>query len=222
MIASCAFGTLIAELSGPPGGIATGYKVILTLKVRAVTDTTQKYEESEPPVGKWLLCAALAIGIVVILFAVLLPRTGSFDKQELRVRVFVADGDTHQPLSSVPVSVMYWAEEPYGGDWTKTASQRLVGRDHQQFVTDDRGTVEFPWNFEAIIGTNAFGKSGTFLSNTWVEIAPPGYGAVLLPLDGQSAKRRDYANRTPIVVTIFLKKPSGAPITPKADSGTHN
>lgn len=184
--------------------------------------TEAKHEEPSH-LGRWLLVGALLVIGVVVFVRELLPLSGAMVSKELRVRVFVADGDTHRPLPNVPVLVMHWVDGPPSGtDWSKTIPPVLAECYHQQFMTDDRGTVVFPWHFHAIIGTNVFGARGGFLRDTWLEIAPPGYGAVFLPLDGQSAQRRDYKNETPVVVTVFLKKPSKVPAAQEANSDTRN
>ena len=160
----------------------------------------------------WLLMGVVAVIAALVFFAggYLLPSAGYAVTHELRVRVLVADADTQQPLSDVPV-VVFWSPELHYKDtkWLEYGIDPLTTDKRKQFVTGKTGSVEFTWPFEAIVGKNAFRTFGSFRSNTWIQVAPVGYGTVVLPLDGQSANRRDYYDDSPLVVTVLLSKPKG-------------
>jgi hypothetical protein len=160
----------------------------------------------------WLLAGVGAVVTIVIvgivLFTVLLPMRGYAVSKEVRVRVLVADADTLQPLSNVPVVVFRSPEICYDDtEWLKHGVDPLLDDKCRQFVTGEAGSVEFPWSFHAIVGKNAFGTFGGVVSNAWVQISRPGCSKVVLPLDGQSAHRRDFHDENLIVVTVLLGKP---------------
>ncbi len=164
---------------------------------------------------RWVV--GIAVVAVIAAFAyTALEMTGCTSPVERLVRVRVADGATQQPLRNVPVVIFRGPEPEFGADWvpylgflTDQQIKEQVDRlDRQESVTDETGTVEFRWRFVGIIGKNVFGTFGGLVSDTWIQVAPPGYSAVVLPLDGQSTHRRDYNDETPIVVTIVLNKPT--------------
>ena len=57
-----------------------------------------------------------------------------------------------------------------------------------------------------LVRTNAFGKYGTIHDDSWIQISPPGYDAIVLPLDGQSAERRDYHDGNPVMITVLFRR----------------
>lgn len=158
-----------------------------------------------------MLVGTFTLFAIVILYLVLLPMRGYAVTKILCVHVLVADTDAQKPLCKVPIVVFRGPEVREGSAWLESNSYTVNPDDEdverQRFVTDETGCVEFTWPFEAIIGRNAFGNIGGFLNNTWIQITPPGYGSILIPLNGQSAQRRDFNKETPVVLTVLLKKP---------------
>lgn len=160
----------------------------------------------------WLRVVIGALVVLLIahavLFQVLLPMRGYAVSKDIQVRVLVADVDTRQPLSNVPVVVFRSCEVCYE-DAPRLPHGVQPDDFQKEYMTGEAGTVEISWPFHASIGKGALGTSGSVLSNTWVQISPPGYSTVVLPLDGQSTRRRDYHDENLIVLTVLLSKPKG-------------
>jgi hypothetical protein len=80
--------------------------------------------------------------------------------------------------------------------------------DTQRFTTDADGQVRFTRRFFAAGERGLLGHSGYVrLTGNWVQIAPPGYGTVLLPLGEESPRPRPIDDNSPVFVTLFFKKP---------------
>jgi hypothetical protein len=164
---------------------------------------------------KRFLFIAMLLFVVVVLTAVAWTSVSAshwVGRKELQVVVLVADADTAKPLSGVPITVFAgpWGPVEYSlSDVTKaTLNLDSESAEVQRFATGEDGRIEFTRPFFAAGTDIAFRHSGYVrTAGTWIEAAPPGYGVVLLPLDGQSVHPRDINIDTPIYVTILVRKP---------------
>ena len=160
---------------------------------------------------RWLLLAAVCATLVTALVAIphFLTVACWAGSKELHVCVDIADADTMKPLAGVPIAV-------FNGPWTPLEGPGVAPDPHsasadiQEFVTDENGHAECSRRFFAYGRDGAFEHSGCIrLAGTWIQVAPPGYNVVLLPLDGQSEHPRNLEG-SPVFVTLLLRKSTGS------------
>lgn len=173
-----------------------------------LTDGTKM--TSRHPHGKTWRVVLAALAIIVVIVAIILPALVVrcwVGRVELQVYVNIGDADTLKPLVGVPITILYGPTPPWEGTWGLPDPQ-VESANAQELKTDENGRAECSRRFFAAGSEGTFKHSGSIdLSRTWIRVAPPGYGEVFLPLDGQSVRPRDIDNRTPVYVTVLLKRP---------------
>ena len=153
----------------------------------------------------WLLVGGV-IAFPLVWYVLLPIRFGAAVSTQRTVRVLVGDADTQQPLADVPVVVFHGPDPEHDTRQWEYIVDPNEDEGCKRFTTDEMGMVEFDWGFHASYGTNAFGKYGTIHDDSWIQISPPGYDAIVLPLDGQSAERRDYHDGNPVMITVLFRR----------------
>ena len=148
---------------------------------------------------RWPLVLACSLAVVGVTLAVLIANSNSArwnGYKNLKVIVLVADADALNPLPGVPVTV-------FRGVWDPFASRMEIERlgsshegdpraDVQRLTTGENGIAEFVRRFRAGGSDN----SGIVMTDdTWIEVAPPGYGAVSVPLGRPSAHGEERRSR---------------------------
>lgn len=153
-------------------------------------------------------CALLAVSAVAL---VLWHRVCWVGHRELQVIVRIADADSLKPLSNVPVVVFTGpsANERVLPSLSRDDLRpRPDAADTQRFTTDDDGQIRFTRRFFAAGEKGLFSHSGYVrLAGSWLRIAPPDYGTVLIPLGEESLRPRSIDDDSPVFVTLFFKRP---------------
>lgn len=137
---------------------------------------------------------------------------------ELGVQVRIYDADSRQPIPGASLllfngpltpdqRIEFWSPEEF--------SRQTSEPDAQSAETDAEGTAILQRRFRASGTSGWFRETGSIrTSGHWVRVSAPGYGTVLVPLDGQSGLSRTLKQRTPIFVTLLLgRQNSGIPDT---------
>lgn len=125
--------------------------------------------------------------------------------KQLQVRIHLVDADTGKPLAGVPISVFNGS--PFFDETRIVPDPRAASAEPQQLVTDEHGRADCLRRFEAGGRDGLLEHSGHVrLTGVWVEVAPAGYDAVLIPVDGQSLRRRDIDDDSPLCVTILFRR----------------
>jgi len=164
-----------------------------------------------------VLCGlALLIGGGVLFVRNALTAVAWQGSMPLDVYVLVIDTDTFQPVPEARIEVLCGPFSPLEGVVSPylmdTFTPAPMEPDVGPLITDSGGRCKFAHRFFAAGTDSVFGDSAYIRTyDTWLRVSAEGRGAVMLPIDGQSGRCRNFDDTTPVFVTIPLRtQPKGS------------
>jgi hypothetical protein len=152
-----------------------------------------------------IACALATVTAFIAILAVVTVRCW-VGTRELRVCVQINDAETMMPLSDAVVTAFDGPPTPFGGA-PRAPRPDPKSATTQEMTTDRTGRAEFARRFRATGTDGVFTHSGfILLTGTWIRVTPIGYETVLVPVDGQSMRARDIDDKSPVFVTLLLRK----------------